>query len=72
MKLGSMVLVHDYLRVGFDGAVANVGVVTRVHSPTLVNVKVLADVSPAYDAEAIAFYESDPGLDEGRYCYPVG
>lgn len=71
MKLGQTVLVHDFLRVGFDGAVPNVGIVTRVHGDGTVNVKVLADVSPAYDAEAIAAFDADPGLMEGRYCYPA-
>ena len=71
MTRGDMVLVNDYLRSGVDGSVPNVGIITCVHGDGTVNVKVLADVSPAYDAEAIAAFDADPGLMEGRYCYPA-
>lgn len=65
-RIGQMVLVYDGKRDGFDGSVPNPGVITRVHNDSLVNVKVLADVSPAYDAEEIAF-----GLEADRYCVPA-
>lgn len=61
--IGQMVLVYDTARSGFDGSVPNPGIITKVHSPTMVNVKVLADVSPAYDAEEIVY-----GTPAARYC----
>ena len=62
-KLGQIVLVYDSLRSGFDPSVPNPGIITKVHSDSLVNVKVLADVSPSYDAEEISY-----GVVADRYC----